>query len=139
MALNSEKKYTLTRANDNTITVPSNTLQVDTEVNKYIDIDIVQRGTSLYDKKNHRNTFTQDLEVDIVFLLDFTELPEQFRQWITIRAARKMAARFVGSGEIEVFTLRDEMEAKAMARRSNAKNADHTIFDNELSTITLRR
>jgi len=50
-----------------------------------------------------------------------------------------MAARFVGSGEIEVFTLRDEMEARAMARRSNAKNADHTIFDNELSTITLRR
>jgi hypothetical protein len=136
---NSEKKYPLTRANDNTITVPSNTLQVDTEVGKYIDIDIVQRGTSLYDKKNHRSTFTQDLEVDIVFLLDFTELPEQFRQWITIRAARKMAARFVGSGEIEVFTLRDEMEAKAMARRSNAKNADHTIFDNELSTITLRR
>ena len=136
---NSEKDYQLTRANDNTLSVPANTLQVDTQVGKYSDIDVVQRGTSLYDKKNHVSTFTEDLKVDIVFLLDFTQLPEQFRQWITIRAARKMAARFVGSGEMEVFTLRDEIDAKALAKRSDAKNADRTIFDNELSTTTLRR
>lgn len=127
---NHHKEYTLTRGNDDTITLPSNTLQVDTEKNKYTDIDIVQRGTSLYDIKNNRTTFTKDLVVQITFLLDFTEIPEQFRRWITISAARKMAARYMGSGEMEVFSLRDEIEARRVARRSDTNNRDLSLFDN---------
>ena len=74
--------------------------------------------------------FTEDLKVSITFLLDFTELPEQFRNYITIRAARRFGVRFLGSREIEAFTLRDEIEAKAKAIDSDSENADRTIFDN---------
>jgi hypothetical protein len=136
---NTEKKYDLVRDVNNRITLASNVLKVDTEVNKYTDIDVVQRGTTLYDKKNHTDTFTQDLEVEIVFYLEWTQLPEAFRNWIAIRAGRKMNARYLGDGEGEVFTLRDEMEAKRLAKAAEGKNSDRTIFDNVDFQTTLRR
>jgi hypothetical protein len=136
---NTEKKYDLVRDASDKITLASNVLKVDTEVNKYTDIDVVQRGTTLYDKKNHTDTFTQDLEVEIVFYLEWTQLPEAFRNWIAIRAGRKMNARYLGDGDGEVFTLRDEMEAKRLAKAAEGKNSDRSIFDNVDFQTTLRR
>jgi len=136
---NTEKKYTLTRDNNDRITLASNILQVDTEVNKYSDVDVVQRGTTLYDAKNHTDTFTKDIEAEVVFYLEWTQLPEPFRNWISMRAGRKMAARYLGDGDAEVFTMRDEMEAKRLAKASEAKTSDRTIFDNVDFQTTLRR
>ena len=128
---NTEHKYTLRKDGvTNQITLPLNTLRVDTEVGKYTDIDIVQRGTSLYDRKNHTSTFDKDLEVSIVFLLEFAQMPEQFRNYVAIRAGRKFAGRFLASSEIQGLTIRDEIEAKARALDSDSETADLTIFDN---------
>lgn len=128
---NTEHKYTLRKDGvTNQITLPLNTLRVDTEVGKYTDIDIVQRGTSLYDRKNHTSTFDKDLEVSIVFLLEYDQMPEQFRNYVAIRAGRKFAGRFLASSEIQGLTIRDEIEAKARALDSDSETADLTIFDN---------
>lgn len=127
---NTEYEYPLVRNASNKFTLPNNVLKIDTPIDKYTDIDIVQRGSTLYDRKNHTDVFTQDLDVTITFELTFEELPQQFRSYITIRAARKFANRFLGSQEIESFTLRDEINAKATAVDSDSDNADRTIFDN---------
>ena len=114
--------------------LPANTARVDTvntvESSSATDYDLVLRGKYLYDRKNHTDVFTQDLKVIITFQLDFTEMPEQFRYFVLVRASRKFANRFLGSQEIEAFTLRDEIEAKARAIESDSENADRTIFDN---------
>jgi hypothetical protein len=112
------------------ITLPVNTLKVDLDPEIYTDSDPVQRGLKLYDRKNHRDTWTKDLKAIITFELDFEELPEQFRHYIAVKSARIFAARFLGSREIEGFALRDEIEAKARAIESDSENADRTIFDN---------
>jgi len=127
---NTEHNYPLVRTSTNEISLPANTLKVDTDPNKYTDIDVVQRGTKLYDRKNHTNIFKSDLEVSITFELDFEELPQQFRTYLITRASRKFANRYLGSQEIEGFTLRDEIIAKASAVDSDSENADRTIFDN---------
>ena len=127
---NTEYEYPLVRNASNKFTLPNNVLKIDTPIDKYTDVDIVQRGSTLYDRKNHTDVFTQDLDVTITFELTFEELPQQFRSYITIRAARKFANRFLGSQEIESFTLRDEINAKATAVDSDSDNADRTIFDN---------
>jgi hypothetical protein len=62
--------------------------------------------------------------------LDFTEIPEQFRNYVTLKAARIFASRFMGSQEITGFTLRDEIEAKAAAVDADSESADRTIFGN---------
>ena len=127
---NTEFEYPLVRNSSNQFSLPTNTLKIDTPIDKYTDIDVVQRGTSLYDRKNHTDVFDEDLEVTITFELAFEDLPQQFRTYINIKAARKFANRFLGSPEIESFTLRDEINAKATAVDSDSENADRTIFDN---------
>ena len=112
------------------ITLPVNTLKVDLDPEIYTDSDPVQRGLTLYDRKNHRDTWTKDLKAIITFELEFEELPEQFRHYIAVKSARIFAARFLGSREIEGFALRDEIEAKPRAIESDSENADRTIFDN---------
>ena len=127
---NTEHKYLLSRGTDEKIPLPLNTLKVDTPIGEYTSVDIVQRGSSLYDRKNHSETFTEDLKVSITFLLDFIQLPEQFRNYIAIRSARKFAGRFLASTEIHSLIVRDEIEAKARAVDSDNEAADITIFDN---------
>ena len=112
------------------ITLPVNTLKVDLDPELNTDTDPVQRGLKLYDRKNHRDTWTKSLKAIITFELAYEELPEQFRHYISVKAARIFAARFLGSREIEGFALRDEIEAKARAIESDSENADRTIFDN---------
>jgi hypothetical protein len=127
---NTEHEYELLLTTQNKINLPSSTLKVDTALNEYTDIDVVQRGTVLYDRKNHTDVFNKNLKVTITFELSFEELPQQFRSYIITRASRKFANRYLGSQEIEGFTLRDEVIAKALAIDSDSENADRTIFDN---------
>ncbi len=127
---NTEFEYPMVRNSSNQFPLPTNTLKIDVPIDKYTDVDIVQRGTTLYDRKNHTDVFDEDMDVTITFELTFEELPQQFRTYVNIKAARKFANRFLGSPEIEAFTLRDEINAKATAVDSDSENADRTIFDN---------
>ena len=96
----------------------------------YTESEPVQRGLKLYDRKNRTELWTKELKSIITFHLDFDEIPEQFRHYITVKAARIFANRLLGSREIEGFALRDEIEAKARAIDSDSETADRTIFDN---------
>lgn len=127
---NTEHEYTLTKDSLGNITLAANVLKVDAAAGDHTDLDLVQRGNQLYDRKEHTDVFTADLKVTITFLLDFTSIPEQFRNYITIKAARMFANRFIGSREIEGFTLRDEIDAKASAIDADSDSGDLTIFDN---------
>jgi len=133
---NTEKTYTLLTNTDNKAVLPSNTARVDASVGYHTDLDLVQRGTTLYDRKNHTDTFTEDtLTVDIVFLLEFDDMPEQFRTWATIRAARQMSARYIGSREMEAYTHLDEMKARSDARRADKKTRNPNILSDNYSVF----
>jgi hypothetical protein len=111
-----------------TFQVPANTLQVDAVD---VGVDIVQRGLNLWDRTKNTNTFTVDtITVDMTFLLDWEELPEQARRYIAIKAGRIFQSRLVGSRELESLIMRDEIMAKARLEESDGGNADMTIFDN---------
>ena len=123
---NTTNKYTLTPLGDSTVVLPTNTLHVDT---KDTSKDIVQRGLTLYDRKNNTNEFSGDLEVTITFLLDWDDLFEQARRYITLRAARIFQGRMVGSRELESLIARDEYVAKGQLEEIDSRSSDRTIFD----------
>jgi len=128
---NTEHEYELTPdSNTSKITLPNNTLKFDLDPLLYTDTDPVQRGLKLYDRKNHTEVWTKNVKGTITFELEFEDLPEQIRHYVTVKAARIFANRFIGNREIEGFTLREEVEAKARAIDSDSENADRTIFDN---------
>ena len=128
---NTEHEYELTPDSvTSKITLPKNTLKFDLDPLLYTDSDPVQRGLKLYDRKNHTELWTKSVKGTITFELEFEDLPEQIRYYVTVKAARIFANRFIGNREIEGFTLREEVEAKARAIDSDSENADRTIFDN---------
>ena len=115
-------------AADGKILLDEDVLQVDHDGTE--DVDLVQRGRSLFDRKNNTYVFTDAIEVTVVKYLVWDNLPEQARRYITLRAARSLQSRLVGSRELEALIIRDEFAAKANLENSDNNNSDRTIFDN---------
>ena len=82
-----------------------------------------------------------DIAMTVVKELGFTSVPEVARRYITIRAARIFADRFVGSTAIREFTERDEAEAKAQLhhdygiKKEGVKEAKDAQYDAALSKL----
>ena len=111
------------------ITVAPNVVRIDVESSA--THDLVLRGDTLFDRKNNTNLFDKSIKkVTVVTALDFTDLPQLARHYITIRAARIFQDRVVGSEKHHSFTLRDEMMALSKLREYEMDTGDHSIFDN---------
>ena len=128
---NTDLKVTLPLNSDNQIVLPNNYLRVDTRTTLRSNTkDIVERGRKLYDRIGNTFTFTDNVIVDAVILLDFTDIPEVARRYITIRSARIFQDRVLSSPNIHGFQLVDEQQAYIELQDYQAETADFNIFDN---------
>ena len=119
--------------NERKIPVPSDIIRVDTTTRiRERDEDIVERGNFLYDRKRNSPYFDEGstVKVDQIKLLQFTDLPEPARRYITIRASRIFHDRVVGSGDLHRFYQEDEMQAWHTLLEYEGDVADYNIFDN---------
>ena len=116
----------LTPAANNTITLPADTLFVDF---KDTTKDIIQRGLTLYDRKNKTTTFETVIKVNRTIELPWDSLSEQARRYITLRASRIFQSRLIGSRELEQLILRDEISALAQLQEVDSDSSDRTILD----------
>ena len=92
--------------------------------------DPVLRGNYLYNLAGETFTWTKDFEyVTVFYLLDFENIPEQARRYITIRASRIYHDRTLGSQSIHKFSMQDELGALALLKQTESDTADHNIFD----------
>jgi len=130
-AFNTDIRYTLSLNSDNHINVPSNCIHIDTtSLTRSYDSDIVMRNQKLYDRTKNTYEFTGSVEVDMIVLLEFEELPEVARRYITLRAGRKFQENILGSGEMTQLQFKDEQQALFNLREADAQNSDFNIFDN---------
>lgn len=135
---NTETNYPLVRDVDNYITVPSNTLSIDL-AKELSYLDVVMRGTRLYDKENHTYVFDKDLKADIVLFLEWGMLPQSARQYITIVAARRFQRRLLGDDFTDSVTAEEELRAKAQLDDADAWERDYNMQDSLDVFETLRR
>ena len=131
---NTDIERTLVRNNSNEIVLPNNCVRVDT-TGYDATIDVVQRGTRLYDRRKHTFTFERDLKCDMVVLLTFDELPEPARAHILTRAGRVFAARQIGSDTLVGFTEADEKRTLADLEHFDAESEDHNILTGSYSVF----
>ena len=138
---NSHYKVDLSRDGDSKIPIGTDVLRVELNT-KYskTSYDVVQRDSFLYNLAENSETFDTDFEDNtIVYLLDFTKLPEQARRYITIRSARVFHDRTLGSGTLHKFSSEDEARALSVMKQAEAHTADHSIFDSFLQSYTVNR
>lgn len=128
---NTEHDYPLTRTSEGKIIVPSNAVHVDLDDYVYgMDYDVIIRGQYLYDRKNHTYIFNKDLDVTIIQLFDFEELPELVRNYIKLRAARVFQGRILGSDIAAREASVGEIMALVAMKQDEDAQADRTVFDN---------
>ena len=139
---NTHPKVTLSRDNNGTIPLPTNVLRV--ELDPYIhsrtEFDIVQRNNVLFNLVKNTSIFTADLEnMKVVYLLDFSDVPEQCKRYITIRSARVFHDRTLGANTLHKFSLEDEAKALVTLRQAEASTGDYSVFDSPEQFYTIGR
>ena len=138
---NSHYKVDLSRDADNKIPIGTDVLRVELN-SKYskTSYDVAQRDNFLYNLAKNEETFDQDFtDNTIVYLLDFSKVPEQAKRYITIRAARVFHDRTLGANTIHKFSSEDEARALSVLRQAEAHTGDYNIFDSPLQAYTVNR
>tara|TARA_B100000214_G_C23774394_1_gene538293 strand:- start:92 stop:709 length:618 start_codon:yes stop_codon:yes gene_type:complete len=141
---NTSYKATLSRDTNNKIPVANDVMHI--ELNPLLEAkssnDPVIRGSFLYNLAKETFIFDKDFEnVQIVHLLDFEQIPEQARRYITIRASRIFHDRTLGANALHRFSRQDELVSLSILKQSEASVADHSIFNSydQYNTVTRNR
>ena len=92
--------------------------------------DLVQRGLRMYDRKNHTFAIKEAVKLDVVVQLDFEDMPEVAKRYVTLKATRIFQDRVVGSNTLHDFQERDEQMALMQLKEFDARTDDNNIFDN---------
>jgi hypothetical protein len=132
-SFNTDLKKSFTPDSTNQITIPDNVLRIDMAQDRKANLDVVQRGSKLYNRATNSfffSTDTTEVIMNTVVLLEFTDLPEAARRYITLKAARVFQDRVVGSAELHGYQQRDELLAKVELEDAEGQVNDNTIFDN---------
>lgn len=126
---NTERDVELLPDASNQILLPGSIARIDVESKNSNGKDIVSREGKLYDLTNHTFTFTANVKATVTYMFDFTSIPEAARYYITVRAARILQDRMIGSTEHHGYSAIDEINALAVFREAEGDTADHSIFD----------
>lgn len=114
-------------SNDNNkITLPDNILSLDGS--PYSSKEYVIRKGKLYNKTDHTYTFDGKVDLDVMWVWDFDDVPEAVKNYIIIRAANVFAGRVVGSSEAVRFGQQEEILARASALEYETQQGDYNIF-----------
>ena len=138
---NTQYKVDLTRDTDNKVPIGTDVVRV--QLNDKYDkssYDVVQRGNFLYNLAKNSDIFDQDFtENTLIYLLNFVDIPEQARRYITIRSARVFHDRTLGANTLHKFSSEDEARSLAVMKQAEMQTGDNTIFDNYLQAYTVNR
>ena len=128
-SFNTDREKLLQRnVTTNQIALGPNVSRVVIDRLRYPEVDVAQRGGTLYDRHNNTYAFTQDLYADITFILEWEELPEYARQYITAKAGRQLQEAILGSADLSRINLTAEAEAKALFMDEETVVNDHSML-----------
>ena len=111
------------------ISIPDNVLALDLHDNQAKrTMDLVRRDGFLYDKIKHSYQFESTLDLDVIYLRTFENLPIVFRRYITYRASRMAATQLVANPQLVRLLGVQEQQARAALMEYECNQADHSMF-----------
>ena len=134
---NTENDYPIELDSNNHCVIPNNILQLDLNHFRHgNDFDVVRRSDNgimkVYDKIGHsfefKNVTGGKLYFDVIWMLDFQDLPQAFKDYITTRASRIASNRMVNNPQAAKLLESDEALARAAALEYDTSQADYNIF-----------
>ena len=115
------------------IAIPSNILRYDvSDGQTFRSKDIVRRtlnGTEyLYDTVNHTYEFDGDVDLDVVYLWDYINLPSVFKRYIISRASVRAATQLVNNPQLVQLLQQQEGQNRASCIEYECNQGDHSFF-----------
>jgi hypothetical protein len=119
------------------VPLPSNCVKADANIS-YRNLNYTIRNGYLYDLDNHTDVFASaPASVDLVLVQQFEHLPEYARQYVTMKASRRFASRFIGDKEITQLIGQDENEALMAFHQADSQEADVNILSGDANTYSI--
>jgi len=135
---NTENHVEFTPVNDE-ITIADNILKLDVSDDwSSREYDVINKNGKLYDKLDHTQTWTEAIDLDVVYLYEFENIPIVFRRYITHRASRMAATQLVANPELVKLLSSQEALARAACLEYECNQGNHSMFgfpdDSSIST-----
>ena len=111
------------------IPVPQNYLRYDLSDGQFDKhMDLVKRNGVLYDLVDHTDVFDHDMELDIVYLYNFVDIPSVFQRYIISRASTRAATQLVSNKELTSLLQVQEATNRAALLEYECNQGDHSFF-----------
>ena len=124
-------KYTPDSSN-NKIAIGNDVLKMDvTDGWTKRNYDVVKRNGYLYDKLDHTDDWSElsdGIDLDIVRLLSFEDLPSPFQRYIIAKASVRAATQLVGNPQLVQILQSQEALARATVMEYECNQGNHTMF-----------
>ena len=128
-SFNTDYQMTLTRdSTTNEISVGTNVSRVVIDPYEYYDVDVVQRGSRLYDRKNNTYVFSINLKADMTVILDWDDLPEHARVYIMTKAGKELQENMIGSKDLTEINMVLEQEARSQFMEEETTLSEHNML-----------
>ena len=128
---NTERHVTYTPDSNGKIAIGNDVLKMDT-TEGWSDRthDVVKRNGYLYDKQSHTDDFSDHttINLDIVRLLSYEDLPEVFKRYIIYKAAVRAATQLVGNPQLAKLLAQQEALQRAAIMEYECNQGNHTMF-----------
>ena len=127
---NTEKHVKYTPDTNGKIAIGNDILSMDVHDNHIRrNYNLVRRNGFLYDKQDHTDVFTVDsIDLDVVRLYNFEDLPTVFRRFITYRASAAAATQLVANPNLARLLSNQAGLARAALQEYECNQGDHNMF-----------
>ena len=135
---NTDTKWELTADASGYVAIPDNMLRLEASSSSYF---YIMKDNKMYNKIDHTFIFepSSTHEVDVVWDLDFDNLPHTIAYYTTIRAARMAYQRLIGNTDIVRILMDDEQKAKEKMIDHDTDTRNYNIFDNVANSRIITR
>ena len=99
--------------------------------------DVIKRNGYLYDKIDHTDDWgtITSIDLDIVRLISFDNLPEVFKRYIIYRASRMAATQLVANPQLVQLLAQQEATARATLMEYECNQGNHSMFGFPQNTV----
>jgi hypothetical protein len=94
---------------------------------------VIQRGDRLYDRQERTYVFTENVNADLVLALEWDELPQAAREYITDAACTQYNNDFFGAQEIKANLQKNENETLLIMKQEDTDARDISMLRNTRS------
>ena len=88
-----------------------------------------RQGDYLYDFTNKKDTFDNAVQVCIIYLLDYEDMPFPMRNYIVTKATRRFQAETMGDESLDQVLYQREMEAWASLQEYELEIENYNVFN----------